>query len=68
MATGVRALHAANSHHWPHSEGARGRLLVTPAPPDVHQRHAQRLPIALTAYCVARSTEGLPMLSPSGIT
>ena len=67
-ATEVRALNAANPRWWPRYECARGRLLVTPAPWDDHQLHAQRLAFALTAYCEAHFLEGLPMLSPSEIT
>jgi len=64
----VRALNAANPRWWPRYECARGRLLVTPAPLDLHQLYAQRLAFALTAYCEAHFPDGLPLLSPSEIT
>lgn len=64
----VRVLNAVNPRWWPRYECARGRLLVTPAPRNLHQLFAGRLHTALAVYCDAHFPEGVPMLSPSEIT
>lgn len=64
----VRALNAANPLLTPRSECARGRLLVTPSPADMHQLVVVRLVVALQRYCDAHFADGVPRLSPSDVS
>jgi Uma2 family endonuclease len=64
----VRALNAANPDLTPRYECARGRLLVTPSPADIHQLVIVRLVTALQRYCEAHLPDGVPMLSPSDVS
>ncbi len=53
---------------WPRFECARGRLLVTPSPRDLHQTVVSRLITALTNYCDEHFEPGVALVSPADIS
>ncbi|HEY0777174.1 MAG TPA: Uma2 family endonuclease [Gemmatirosa sp.] len=53
---------------WPRFECARGRLLVTPSPRDLHQTVVSRLVTALTNYCDAHFEPGVALVAPADIS
>ena len=53
---------------WPRFECARGRLLVTPSPRNMHQIVVTRLATALTIYCDAHFEPGVALVSPADIS
>lgn len=53
---------------WPRFECARGRLLVTPSPRNMHQLVVSRLIAALVVYCDAHFEPGVALASPADIS
>ncbi|MGH7624405.1 MAG: Uma2 family endonuclease [Gemmatimonadaceae bacterium] len=62
----VRAL-IREDQHWPRYEAVHGQLLVTPAPPPMHQEAVVRLVVALHDFAM-RTGAGRVVASPADVS